>query len=137
VGADMTTQTSCSSAEFNIQDSRGQNLFNVDPYSKAMLQTYLPPDLYEHLLPHFIELGALAGDKLDELAQIADRNPPALSVRNRAGQDQSVIHKHPAYIELERAAYSKYGLAAMSHRAGVLGWNAPMPPAAKYALTHL
>jgi acyl-CoA dehydrogenase len=25
----------------------------------------------------------------------------------------------------------------MSHRAGVLGWPQPMPPAAKYALTYL
>ena len=28
-------------------------------------------------------------------------------------------------------------MAAMSHRAGVLGWPAPMPPVAKYALTYL
>ncbi len=44
--------------------------------------------------------------------------------------------KHPAYVEMERLAFSELGLAAMSHR-GVLGWNEPMPPAAKYALTYL
>ena len=32
---------------------------------------------------------------------------------------------------------SDYGFAAMSHRPGVLGWPAPLPPAAKYALTYL
>src|SRR5690606_36692787 len=106
-------------------------------YARAMLQAYLPSDLYTHLLPHFVELGGLAGSTLDELARVADQNPPALSVRNRTGEDESRVDKHPAYVELERMAYSKYGLAAMSHRPGVLGWNAPMPPIAKYALTYL
>lgn len=121
----------------NIPDSRGLNLFCVDPYARPLLKAYLPEDLFEHLLPHFVELGAQAGGSLDELAASADQNPPELSVRHRTGQDESVIKKHPSYVELERTAYSTYGLAAMSHRAGVLGWHAPMPPVAKYALSHL
>jgi alkylation response protein AidB-like acyl-CoA dehydrogenase len=40
-------------------------------------------------------------------------------------------------LEMERLAYGEFGLAAMSHRGGVLGWPEPMPPAAKYALTYL
>jgi alkylation response protein AidB-like acyl-CoA dehydrogenase len=47
------------------------------------------------------------------------------------------VIKHPAYVEMERIAFCDFGLAAMSHRAGVLGWPEPMPPAAKYALTYL
>ncbi|HWL30044.1 MAG TPA: acyl-CoA dehydrogenase family protein, partial [Burkholderiaceae bacterium] len=121
----------------NVPDSRGINLFSGDPYAQALLKAYLPPDLFDHLLPHFVELGSLAGGTVDELAATADQNPPELSVRHRTGRDQSEIKKHPAYVELERIAYSTYGLAAMSHRAGVLGWHAPMPPVAKYALTHL
>jgi alkylation response protein AidB-like acyl-CoA dehydrogenase len=58
-------------------------------------------------------------------------------VRTRAGIDTNQVNKHPAYVELERFAYSEFGLAAMSHRGGVLGWPTPMPPAAKYALTYL
>ena len=38
---------------------------------------------------------------------------------------------------MERLAFGDYGLAALSHRAGVLDWPAPMPAAAKYALTYL
>ncbi len=38
---------------------------------------------------------------------------------------------------MERLAFGEFGLAALSHRAGVLGWPAPMPPAAKYLLTYL
>ncbi|MBB5214053.1 acyl-CoA dehydrogenase family protein [Parapusillimonas granuli] len=121
----------------NIPDARGINLFAADPYAAPMLRLYLPADLLAHLLPTFDELGGLAGGRLDELADVADKHPPTLSVRTRDGRDQSGIAKHPAYVELEKTAYAKLGLAAMSHRAGVLGWPAPMPPAAKYALSHL
>lgn len=120
-----------------IPDSRGMNLFLADPYLNDLLKLYLPADLYAHLLPHFITLGAEAGNELDEAAMIADQNPPVLSIRSRSGQDKDTIHKHPAYVKLEKKAYQDYGLAAMSHRGGVLGWPKPMPPAAKYALSYL
>jgi alkylation response protein AidB-like acyl-CoA dehydrogenase len=131
------TQVQQAAAASNIPDSFGQNLFEADPFGRAMLQAYLPRDLFEHLLPHFTELGQLAGGTLDALAREADQNPPVLSVRNRKGEDESSVRKHPSYVELERMAYSKYGLAAMSHRPGVLGWKETMPPVAKYALTYL
>ncbi|WP_415830753.1 acyl-CoA dehydrogenase family protein, partial [Achromobacter marplatensis] len=118
-------------------DSRGLNLFNADPYAAALSQRYLPPALHAHLLPHLERLGGLAGGVMDELAATADKHPPTLSVRSRAGTDESRVDKHPAYVELERLAYSEFGLAALSHRGGVLGWPEPMPAAAKYALSHL
>ena len=119
-----------------VPDARGTNLFDADA-SRSLLKCYLPDDLHAHLLPHLKRLGGLAGALLDDLASAADKHPPTLSVRTRAGIDQSLVEKHPAYVELERYAYSEFGLAAMSHRAGVLGWHSPMPPAAKYALTYL
>ncbi len=119
-----------------VPDARGINLFDVDA-SRALLGCYLPKDLLAHLLPQLQRLGGLAGSLLDELASVADKNPPTLSVRSRAGHDIARIEKHPAYVELERYAYSEFGLAAMSHRGGVLGWPEPLPPAAKYALTYL
>ena len=138
----MNTATAASAASAapaatDVPDSRGLNLFRADPYAAHLCALYLPPALYAHLLPHLDRLGALAGGRIDELAAVADQHPPTLSVRNRAGQDESRVHKHPAYVELERLAYSEFGLAALSHRGGVLGWAAPMPPAAKYALSHL
>ena len=45
--------------------------------------------------------------------------------------------EHAAYRRLEEVAFSEYGLAAMSHRGGVLGWPQPLPPLAKYALSYL
>jgi acyl-CoA dehydrogenase len=122
--------------EHPVPDARGINLFEADA-GRELLACYLPKDLYQHLLPHLQRLGALAGSLLDELAGVADKHPPTLSVRTRAGIDASHVNKHPAYVELERYAYSEFGLAAMSHRGGVLNWPAPMPPAAKYALTYL
>ena len=119
-----------------VPDAHGLNLFEADA-GRALLGCYLPEDLHQHLLPHLNHLGALAGSLLDELATVADKHPPTLSVRTRAGIDTSQVNKHPAYVELERYAYSEFGLAALSHRGGVLGWPTPMPPAAKYALTYL
>jgi acyl-CoA dehydrogenase len=120
-----------------VPDQHGVNLFTSDLELKALLQIYLPPDLLRHLLPHLDQLGGLAGGALDSLAHTADHNPPALEHRTRAGLDVQRVVKHPAYVALERVAFSQFGLAAVSHRGGVLGWPAPMPPAAKYALTYL
>jgi alkylation response protein AidB-like acyl-CoA dehydrogenase len=119
-----------------IPDSRGINLYRADRDAAPLFAHYLPDALFRHLEPTFDRLGGLAGGRLDELATIADRNPPTLSVRRRTGEDCNAVEKHPAYVEMERLAFSELGLAAMSHR-GVLGWNEPMPPAAKYALTYL
>ena len=72
----------------------------------------------------------MAGAELDELALEADKNA--------SGSSRSASSKkHPSYKKLEEVAFGKYGLAAMSHRGGVLGWPEPLPPAAKYALTYL
>ena len=121
----------------DIPDARGLNLFRADADAAPLFAHYMPKDLYAHLEPHLDRLGSLAGGYLDELAATADRNPPLLHVRRRTGEDAREIEKHPAYIELERIAYCEFGLAALSHRGGVLGWPEPMHPAAKYALTYL
>ncbi|MBW8268689.1 acyl-CoA dehydrogenase family protein [Caldovatus aquaticus] len=120
-----------------VPDSRGINLYRADPDLRRLLGLYLPAALVAHLEPHLDRLGALAGGALDELAATADRNPPVLRHRTRTGEEAQSIEYHPAYREMERIAFAEYGLAAMSHRGGVLGWPEPMPPAVKYALTYL
>jgi alkylation response protein AidB-like acyl-CoA dehydrogenase len=120
-----------------VPDSRGLNLFRADPMLARLAALYLPAELAQHLTPHLDRLGALAGGRLDELAGQADRNPPVLHQRRRSGEDGDWIEKHPAYGEMEQLAFGEYGLAALSHRGGVLGWPSPMPPAAKYLLTYL
>jgi alkylation response protein AidB-like acyl-CoA dehydrogenase len=120
-----------------IPDSHGLNLFRADPVLVRLATLYLPPDLAAHLAPHLDRLGALAGGTLDALATTADHHPPELHHRNRRGEDVQSIEYHPAYREMERLAFGEFGLAALSHRGGVLGWDKPMPPAAKYLLTYL
>ena len=120
-----------------VPDQHGVNLFDADPVLAQLLPLYLPADLLAHLRPHLQRLGGVAGDVLDTLAHSADKHPPTLEHRTRSGIDAQRIAKHPDYVALERVAFSDYGLAAMSHRGGVLGWPQPMPAAAKYALTYL
>ena len=120
-----------------VPDRHGQNLFTTDTELHRLLALYLPPDLLQHMQPHFEALGALAGGPLDELAQVADRNPPTLKHRTRTGIDDQKVIKHPAYVEMERLALSEFGLAAISHREDTLGWKGKMPPLVKYVLTYL
>ncbi|HEU0202208.1 MAG TPA: acyl-CoA dehydrogenase family protein [Burkholderiaceae bacterium] len=131
------TNTSASTNSWPVPDQQGVDLFETDPALKSLLPLYIPSNLLAHLTPHLGRLGKLAGGELDHLASVADKNPPQLVHRTRSGMDRQSIDKHPAYVEMERLAFSEFGLAALSHRGGVLGWPEPMVPAAKYALTFL
>ena len=120
-----------------VPDRHGANFYDTDPELKALLKLYLPEPLLTHLQPYFQRMGELAGGRLDELALIADKNPPELEVRTRSGEDRQRIIKHPAYEEMERVAYGEFGLQAISHRDDMLGWKGKMPSIVKYALTYL
>jgi acyl-CoA dehydrogenase len=119
------------------EDCRGLNFYEADHSLRSLLPFYLEPRLLAHLEPHFHTLGALAGGRLGELSEIADRHVPALHQRDRSGRAEDWIDYHPAYRAMEEIAYGQFGLHAMSHRAGVLGWAAPIPDTAKFALHYL
>ncbi|WP_185803900.1 acyl-CoA dehydrogenase family protein [Pontivivens nitratireducens] len=121
----------------NVPDSRGLNVFRADPALAALVRLYAPPALHDVLLPQLDRMGSLVGDRLETLALSADQNTPKLVLRARTGAPDERIEKHPDYQELERFAFGEFGLAAMSHRAGVFGSDAPLPPIAKYALVYL
>jgi acyl-CoA dehydrogenase len=118
-------------------DCRGTNFYRADEAFRSLLDLYLEPALRAHLEPHLDRLGELAGGRLDQLADAADKHPPVLHPRDRFGRDEEWIEYHPAYREMERIAFVEFGLHAMSHRGGMLGWPAPMPPIAKYAFQYL
>jgi len=118
-------------------DCRGENFFRVDDGLRRLLPLYLDAATLTHFTPHFDRLGALAGDRLDELAAVADKNPPVLHPRDRWGRDEDWIDYHPAYREMEKIAFGDFQFHAMSHRGGVLGWAEPLPPVAKYTFTYL
>src|SRR5271168_3994524 len=118
-------------------DTTGMNFYRADPALADLLRIHLPDALFRHIEPHLDRLGALAGGPLDECARLADRHGPVLHQRDRFGRDIQWIEYHPAYRELERAAFGEFGIHAMSLRKGILGWPDKYPVVAKHAFTFL
>jgi acyl-CoA dehydrogenase len=118
-------------------DTSGMNFYRADPALTDLLRIHLPEALFRHIEPHLDRLGGLAGGHLDECARLADRHVPVLHQRDRFGRDAQWIEYHPAYRELERAAFGEFGIHAMSVRKGILGWPDKYPVVAKHAFTFL
>jgi acyl-CoA dehydrogenase len=118
-------------------DCRGMNFYRIDGGLRDLLDLHMEPRLRAAMEPHLDRLGNLAGGRLDELAEIADKHPPVLHSRDRFGRDEDWVEFHPAYREMERIGFGEFGLHAMAHRPGVLGWNEPLPYIAKYAFQYL
>src|SRR5271167_3611747 len=118
-------------------DTSGMNFYRADPALADLLRIHLPDALFRHIEPHLDRLGGLAGGYLDECARLADRHVPVLHQRDRFGRDVQWIEYHPAYRELERAAFGEFGIHAMSLRKSILGWPEKCPVVAKHAFTFL
>jgi len=118
-------------------DCAGENFYAIDRGLRDLLQLYLEPNDFQRLEPHFHRLGALAGGRLDELARAADKHPPVLNARDRFGRDEDWIDYHSSYREMEAIAFGDFQFHAMSHRAGALEMDRPLPAVAKYALQYL
>src|SRR6202047_5031686 len=135
MSSDMETRRS--GADHIAPDCTGQNFYAIDRGLRDLLALYLLPDDFRRLEPHFDRLGVLAGGRLDELARVADKHPPVLNPRDRFGRDEDWIDYHPSYREMEKIAFGDFQFHAMSHRAGTLGMDRPLPAVAKYALQYL
>jgi len=116
---------------------RGLNYYSVDRSVRDLLPLYMDAALLAHLEPHLAELGALAGSKLYDLSDQAERHQPVLHHRDGYGRDEEWVEYHPAYREMERIAFGQFGMHAMCNRGGVLGWPSAMPPIAKYVFHYL
>ena len=136
-GASAEAQNPDRGAAHIAPDCAGQNFYAGDRGLRDLLKLYLEPDDFRRLEPHFDRLGALAGSRLDELARAADRHPPVLNARDRFGRDEDWIDYHSSYREMEKIAFGDFQFHAMSHRAGTLGMDRPLPAVAKYALQYL
>jgi len=117
--------------------TRGLNFFEADPNLAFALEHYAAPEDADRATPLMRELGHVAGGELDELALLADSNPPTLRSFDAAGQRMDEIVYHPAYVTMQQFGFSRFGFAAMSHRDGVLGWPGRVPHVVKYALSYL
>src|SRR6201994_4270392 len=118
-------------------DTSGMNFYRADAALTDLLRLHLPEALFRHIEPHLDRLGALAGGHLDECARLADRHGPMLHQRDKFGRDVQTIEYHPAYQELERAAFGEFGIHALSIRKGIMGWPDKYPVVAKHAFTFL
>src|SRR5437899_2481290 len=115
--------------------TRGLNFYVADPNLQFVCSTVMEPDVLARARPVLLELGAVAGDELDALAAEADRHPPTLRPYDERGRRVDEVVFHPAYRAMERLAFERFGLAAMSHRDGVLGWPGRVPHVVKNAWT--
>jgi acyl-CoA dehydrogenase len=136
-GKHHTAPSPADQAGLIAPDTSGMNFYRADPALSDLLRIHLSEKLFQHIEPHLDRLGGLAGGYLDECARLADRHPPVLHQRDRFGRDAQWIEYHPAYRQLENAAFGQFGIHAMSQREGILGWPHPYPVAAKHAFTFL
>ena len=117
--------------------TRGINFYLADPNLDFVCATVMAPADLARARPHLVAMGELAGGELDALAAVADQHPPTLRTHDERGRRLDEVVRHPAYEAMERIAFERFGLAAMSHREGVLGWPGRVPHAVKYALSYL
>lgn len=116
---------------------RGLNFFEADPGLQSLMPLYMGGKLAAHMAPHLRELGEVAGGRLDELATAADRHTPVLHPRDALGRDEEWVEYHPAYQEMREIAFGRFGMHALNHRPGMLGWDGMLPPIAKYVFHYV
>ncbi|MCB1476160.1 MAG: acyl-CoA dehydrogenase family protein [Rhodobiaceae bacterium] len=118
-------------------DCSGENFYDIDRSVQALLPLYFNAEVLHHMEPHYRELGAIAGGELDAMSRMANHHVPVLHHRTAKGEDVDWVEFHPSYRRMEDIGYGQFGLAAMSHRPGVLGWQDRVPPIAKYVFQYL
>ncbi|HXX77515.1 MAG TPA: acyl-CoA dehydrogenase family protein [Ktedonobacteraceae bacterium] len=120
-----------------MPSTEGINFFSADPDLSFLLRRHLLAEDYERAEIILTEMGAIASEKMDSLAEDANRQGPVLVQFDKKGQRIDEIVFHPAYHELERIAYQDFAIAACSHREGALGWQGRVPQPVKFALGYL
>src|SRR5258707_2857429 len=120
-----------------MPDTSGINYYSADPDLSFLLRRHLSAEDYERAQGILTEMGAVASQKMDELAEIANRQGPVLVQYDKRGQRVDEVVFHPAYHELERIAYQDFAIAACCHREGALGWRGHWPPPVKFAHGYL
>src|SRR6266446_5868170 len=120
-----------------MPDTRGINFYSADPDLSFLLREHLSGEDYERAQGILTEMGAVASQRMDELAEIANRQGPLLVQYDKKGQRVDEVIFHPAYHELERIAYQDFAIAACCHREGALGWPGRVPQPVKFALGYL
>lgn len=120
-----------------VPDTGGLNYFAADQNLRFALSMRLSAADYALALPLLDDAGSVAGGELDRLARQAEAHPPRLIQYDPRGERIDEVEFHPAYHAMERIAFERFGLAALSHRSGLHGWPGTVPPVVKYALSYV
>src|SRR5437773_5618651 len=124
--------------QYNLMPTtEGINFFSADTDLSFILKRHLSEEDYERAEIILSEMGAVATQKMDSLAEEANRQGPVLKQFDKKGQRVDEVIFHPAYHELERIAYQDFAIAACTHRDGALGWPGRVPQPIKFALGYL
>src|SRR6266705_863088 len=120
-----------------MPETGGITFFSADPDLSFILMRDLSAEDFEQAQTILAEIGAVASQKMDSLAEVANRQGPVLMQFDKKGQRIDEVIFHPAYHELERIAYQDFAIAACSHREGIFGWPGKVPQPVKFALGYL
>ncbi|MGB8347478.1 MAG: acyl-CoA dehydrogenase family protein [Ktedonobacteraceae bacterium] len=121
----------------NMPDVAGINFCTADPDLSFLLRQHLSTKDYERAWELLTRMGAVASERMDALADVANRQGPQLIQYDKRGQRVDDVVFHPAYHELERIAYEEFAIAACTHCEGALGWPGKVPQPVKFALAYL
>ncbi len=120
-----------------MPDTNGVNFYAVDPDLTFLLSRYLTGEDHRRAQGLLMAMGAVASQRMDELAEIANRQGPVLKEFDKRGQRIDEVIFHPAYHELEHICYEQFAIAACTHREGALNWPGRVPQPVKFALGYL
>jgi acyl-CoA dehydrogenase len=120
-----------------MPDTHGTNFYTVDPDLTFLLRRYLRGEDHHRAHELLTTMGAVASERMDELAEIANRQGPVLKQFDKRGQRIDEVIFHPAYHTLERICYEQFAIAACTHREGALNWPGHVPQSVKFALGYL
>src|SRR5436305_8626985 len=120
-----------------IPDTNGINFYTADPDLSYHMRQSLSIEDFERAQGILSRMGEVASRRMDELAQVANRQGPVLIQYDKRGQRIDEVVFHPAYHELERIAYEDFAIAACTYREGALGWPGKVPQQVKFALGYL
>lgn len=120
-----------------MPDTSGINFYSADPDLAFLLHRYLSEDEYERAQKIMTDMGEVAVQSMDALAETANRQGPVLHQYDKRGQRVDQVVFHPAYHELEKIAYEDFAIAACTYREGALGWPGRVPQPVKFALAYL
>src|SRR3989304_1119650 len=129
-------------AQDGMPTTRGMNFFLEDRNLQFLCETAMGAATFERARPPLVAMGeggggGGAGRGRAARPARANNPPPALRALDQAGRRVDEIVFHPSYRRMEAIAFGRFGLAALSHRDGVLGWPGRVPQTVKYALSYL